>query len=304
MGSLWIAISIFAALMQAVRTAGQKRLNAHLSTMATTYVRSLFGLPFLVVYLMIIHSSGTDPVPTLPRVFWLYSLGAALAQVIATWLLIYLFTLRNFAVGSMLPKSDIMMTAILGSVFFSESISLAGWFAIIVTLAGVFLIAGGKTNAGAWRDTLRHPLATFTSLPVQIGLATGLAFTFSYLFLREASLSLGLPFVAAAAWTVVAVILIQVVVVGIWLVFREPSAFAAMWHHRKPGFFVGLTSALGSIGWFTAMTMQNASYVKAVGQVEAIFALLISWLYFREKSSIAEVTGIALLAAGVLLFLI
>jgi len=300
----WILISVFAALMQAVRTAGQKRLHAHLSTMATTYVRSIFGLPFLILYLIAVQAGAGNTLPTLAAPFWLYALGAALAQVLATWLLIYLFTLRNFAVGSMLPKSDIMMTAILGSLFFSESISAAGWLAITVTLVGVFLIGGGKLGTSGLTQTFRAPLSAFSSRPVQVGLATGLSFTFSYLFLREASLSLGLPFVQSAAWTVVAVTLLQVLIVGAWLLLREISAFPAMWRHRRPGLFVGVTSALGSIGWFTAMTMQNASYVKAVGQVEAIFALLISWFYFRESSSGAEIAGIVLIALGVLLFLI
>ena len=47
---IWIPISIFAALMQAVRTAAQKTLNQTMSTMGTTYVRSLFGLPFLALF--------------------------------------------------------------------------------------------------------------------------------------------------------------------------------------------------------------------------------------------------------------
>ena len=71
-----------------------------------------------------------------------------------------------------------------------------------------------------------------------------------------------------------------------------------------PCLFIGLTSALGSIGWFTAMTLENASYVKAVGQVEVIFTLMISSLYFRETLSRLELTGMAVIVAGVLLFLL
>jgi len=299
----WILISVFAALMQAVRTAAQKKLNSQLSTMATTYVRSLFGLPLLLTYLVAVQVGAGTALPDLPKVFWFYCFGAALAQVAATWLLIYLFTLRNFAVGSMLPKSDIMLTAILGSLFFSEQITVTGWVAIIATLAGVVLIAGSKTgvtsvDAGAW-----HPRSVLSSRPVRIGLLTGLFFTFSYLFLREASLSLALPFVQSAAWTVAVVTMIQVIVVSAWLLARERKAFPEIWAQRRPAMFVGLTSALGSIGWFTAMTMQNASYVKAVGQVEAIFAILISWMYFRENISLKEILGIAMIALGVLLFL-
>ncbi|MEL6421223.1 MAG: EamA/RhaT family transporter, partial [Pseudomonadota bacterium] len=62
---LWIAISIFAALLQVVRTAGQKQLNAHLSTTATTGIRSLFGMPFLVVYLLAVEWWSDAPLPDL-----------------------------------------------------------------------------------------------------------------------------------------------------------------------------------------------------------------------------------------------
>ena len=45
---LWIIISIFAALMQAVRTAAQKTLNQRMSNLGTTYVRSVFGMPIML----------------------------------------------------------------------------------------------------------------------------------------------------------------------------------------------------------------------------------------------------------------
>ena len=68
--------------------------------------------------------------------------------------------------------------------------------------------------------------------------------------------------------------------------------------------FVGVTSAVGSICWFTAMTIQNASYVKAVGQIETAFTLAISYLYFNERLNGSELLGIMVIVAGVLLFLL
>ena len=44
---IWIPITLFAVVMQTVRTAGQKHLTAHLDPIAVTLVRFLFGLPFL-----------------------------------------------------------------------------------------------------------------------------------------------------------------------------------------------------------------------------------------------------------------
>ena len=49
MDYLWIVISVFAALMQAVRTAAQKTLNQRMSNLGTTYVRALVGLPSMVL---------------------------------------------------------------------------------------------------------------------------------------------------------------------------------------------------------------------------------------------------------------
>ena len=57
MDHLWIWLTVFASLMQAVRIAGQKQLNAHVSTMGTTYVRSALGLPVMLVYLIAVMSS-------------------------------------------------------------------------------------------------------------------------------------------------------------------------------------------------------------------------------------------------------
>ena len=75
-----------------------------------------------------------------------------------------------------------------------------------------------------------------------------------------------------------------------------------MWPVRGIASFIGLTSALGSIGWYSAFALQNASYVRAVGQIEAVFTLTISWLYFREKITRLELAGIAATVAGVLMF--
>ncbi len=54
---------------------------------------------------------------------------------------------------------------------------------------------------------------------------------------------------------------------------------------------------LGSVGWFTAMTLEQASYVRAFGQIEFIFAMLVSTLFFRERYTRNELVGIALIAA-------
>lgn len=290
-----------AGLCQAVRTAAQKSLNARLSTWMTTYVRSLYGLPFMLIYLWAVTSWEGSRTPTFGTAFFLHCLGTASSQVLATYLLIKLFQMSNFAVGTMLTKTDMMQAAIIGSIFFSEEITAIGWLAILLTLIGVLLLSMRKARAALTSGRCSEFLFAPSTLT---GLASAFLFCLSYLFLREASLALDGSRITSAAWSLVTVTSMQVVTLGPWLMVTQRSEFAKLSGLFRPAAFIGLTSALGSMGWFTAMALQNASYVKAVGQTEVIFTILISTLYFRERITSWEYAGIATIVVAVLLFLV
>ena len=312
MDYLWIFISVFAALMQAVRTAAQKTLNQRMSNLGTTYVRSVFGMPIMVAFLVFVLTFWGGGVPEFSPAYLTFTFLGAAAQIFATMALIYMFKLRNFAVGTMLTKVDILMTAVIGSLLFSEYLSFNGIAALVIVVVGVLLMTVGKMGVAQ----LRAGEATFTETvfakSTQVALVCALLFTFSYLFLREATLVMSdssgqVPNGAAGsfwrgAWTVVIATGMQIVCVGLWLWRSEPTVFRELWPNRKIATFIGCTSAIGSIGWYTAFAMQNASYVRAVGQVEVVFTLLIAWFYFREKISVLEYVGILITVAGVLMF--
>ncbi|CAN0512599.1 unnamed protein product, partial [Phaeothamnion confervicola] len=136
-----------------------------------------------------------------------------------------------------------------------------------------------------------------------VALACAVTFAISFLTYREAALAVGPgSFLWRGAWTVLLAILMQTVVVGAWLAWREPGLLGRLGPHMKLSVFIGATSALGSIFWFTAFALQSASYVRAVGQVEVVFTLLVSGLYYRERISPLELAGIALTVLGVLMF--
>lgn len=298
---LWIPISMAAGLCQAVRTAAQKSINARLSTWMTTYVRSLFGLPIMLVYLWVVMSWQGTSVPEFSPMFFVHCFGTASTQVLATYLLIRLFQMSNFAVGTMLTKTDIMQAAIIGSIFFSEEISAVGWVAIVLTVIGVILLSMRKAQAALASGRIADFLFARSTLT---GLASAFLFCLSYLFLREASLGLEGSRITGAAWSMVTVTSMQVVAMGVWLFAVERSEFTKLPGLFRPAAFIGLTSAMGSIGWFTAMALQNASYVKAVGQTEVIFTILISVFWFKEKITLWEYAGIATIVVAVLLFLV
>ncbi|MGY8957919.1 MAG: EamA family transporter, partial [Alphaproteobacteria bacterium] len=78
------------------------------------------------------------------------------------------------------------------------------------------------------------------------------------------------------------------------------SAVLASWRVSS---LVGLTGMLGSVGWFTAMTLQNAAYVRALGQIELVFTFMASYLAFRERLSRSELGGIVMVTIGILILI-
>ena len=66
---------------------------------------------------------------------------------------------------------------------------------------------------------------------------------------------------------------------------------------------VGFVGATASFSWFIAMTLQQASIVKAVAQVEMLFTIATSVLFFREKITRVELLGCGLVVCGVLVLL-
>lgn len=288
-------ITLFAVVMQTVRTAGQKHLTTHLDATAATLVRFLFGLPFVVIYLVALVLWFDAELPAFNAVFIGHAIFASVTQILATVLLIYLFSLRNFAVGTTYARTEAFLTALLGATLFGEWISLEGWVAIVVSVAGVIVLTVARTGLG--EDMLLHRL---WNRAAAVGLASGLFFALCSLSIRKASLSFGIDnFLLTAGVTLVTMVSIQTVVTVVHVAVRSPQQFMLIARQWRVCLFVGITSALGSIGWFTAMTLERASYVKALGQIEFVFALVVSALFFREHSSALELTGMALVAAGI-----
>ena len=107
-----------------------------------------------------------------------------------------------------------------------------------------------------------------------------------------------------AASTLMIALAIQTTLMTVYLGAREKGELARVWQNRSKATLVGITSMLGSVGWFTAMTLENAAHVRALGQVELIFTFLTSVLIFREKITNAEIGGTLLIVGGVLILLL
>ena len=291
----WIFWSLLAAAMQSVRTAGQKYLTADVSPLGATLVRYLFGLPFIGLYLGWLMMQPGHDLPEMNPVFLVYGLAAGLLQIVATILLIRLFALRNFAVGSCYIRTEVLITAMLGFALFGEAVSLSGWAAIVTCVAGLVMITIARTGK----------VSDLWNLSAVYGLGAGVAFSLTSLLIRQASLSFGLDdAMYTAALTLAYMIMVQTLICLAMLAHRNASEILTVFRRWRTSVFVGATSVIGSAGWFTAFTLERAAYVKTLGQIEFLLTLAISILYFRENPGRMELVGMLVLVTGVVLLLL
>ncbi|SPF78078.1 DMT family transporter [Pseudoprimorskyibacter insulae] len=299
MVELWVLVTLAAAFFQTLRFILHKLLSmGALSATGSTFARFAYAAPAAWVCVGGYLLTTGQGIPDLSLAFWGYAMMGALAQIFATICVVALFGRRNFAVGITFKKTEVILTALVGLIILGEAVSTGGWLAIFIGLGGVLLLSD-MPAAGS------KGLARIASPAVALGLASGLFFAFSAVGYRGASLQLASadPFVRSGV-TLLCVTTSQALAMAIWLRLREPGQITAVWKARRRAALLGLTSMAGSLGWFTAFTLQTAAYVQALGQIELVLSLIASVLFFRETVTRRELGGIALLGVSIVVLVL
>ena len=291
---LWVWLTLGAAFVQNVRSLLQRQLSAAeaapLTVLGATYVRFLYAMPFAWLGAALLFADR--PVPEAGAAFWLSSAIGGVAQVGGTAALLGSFRRRSFAVGTAFSKTEAMQTAAFGFVLLGDSLSWLAFAGVLVSLVGVIVMTVQENPEGRarWQGG------------VGLGLAAGAGFAVAAVCYRGAALSLPEGAFFERALAVLAVALtVQTAVMGCLLRLREPGTLTAVLAAWRHGVAVGAAGALASAGWFSAMTLQNAALVRALGQVELIFAFLTSIWLFRERVRWRDAVGGGLLLFGVAL---
>ncbi|MFK7835392.1 MAG: EamA/RhaT family transporter [Sulfitobacter sp.] len=296
---LWIIVTILAASFQTVRFMLQKHLaTATLSAGGATFSRFLYSLPFILMLLAAYWGLGDAEWPQIAPAFWGFGLLGATSQILATVCVVMLFKQRNFAVGITFKKTEVIQTVLVGWLLLGEGVSLLGFAAIALGIIGLLLLSGGPEAKG-------FHLADLGNRAAGLGIASGVLFAFSAVSYRGATFAVAADdAVLRAIVTLGAVVTMQTAIMLVWLRLREPGQITAVWDARRVALWIGLTSMGGSLCWFIAFALQNAAYVKALGQVELILSVLASTLFFREKISGRELAGMAVLVVSILMLIL
>ncbi|MDX2380226.1 MAG: EamA family transporter [Acidimicrobiia bacterium] len=290
---MWVPITLAAATFQILRTSRQHQLRGVLSTAAAGYVRFAYGAPLAVLASAILFGLLGRAVPPIPNDFWPIIVAAGIAQILGTVALLASFKVRDFAVGTVYSKSEVLILAALGAIGLGTALEPAGWIGAILVTVGVVSLA----SHGSVRSLTRaaDPAAL-------LGLVAGGLFGLTAIGIGEAADRLGGgPSFDRAMLTLTALLVIQAVLNTAWFLVTDRSEIVVTFRAWRPATTVGILSLCGSLGWAWAFTLASAAKVRTLGQVELVIAFLVARLVLRERHTRADYLGSALELVGVLL---
>jgi len=297
---IWAILAIIGATAQSLRTVCQKILVPRTGELGASFSRFIYGIAFAWLWTFAVCIQTNSSLPHMNALFILSVAGGGMLQIAFTILLIMMFKHRNYAIGIALSKTEILQTAILEAIIIGYTASISLIMAILIGLVGIALVSYQKiefANGGR-----RH---LFFSSSHLLGIGSGSALALANICYFKATLLLGGDvLVLDASFTAAIAISFQTIILGTYLLLKEPAQLKLCLENWRIGIFIGITAAISSAAWFIAFAMFHLGAVRAVGQIELVISILFSWLFLKEKITIFEVAGIAILGISIILVLL
>lgn len=287
---LWIVATVLASALQTARNAMQSSLTSAIGTLGATQVRFLYGLPFALVFLLVVSAVSREAVPTPTAHFIAIVAGAAIAQIFGTACLLAAMHGRSFSVATAFSKTEAIQVAVFGLALLGDHLSAARAAAIVVATAGVVLAA---VKPGAQWDTR-------SLRPALLGIASGGCFAIASVGFRAGILELGdASFVIRATTALTWSLGIQATLLGAWMMAFAPAALRGSFELWRKSIVAGFFGALASQFWFLGFALTAAANVRTLGLVEVLFAQAIALRVFDQRTTPREIVGMTLLVVGV-----
>ena len=295
---LWVLITILASLSQTLRSVSQKNIINEVGVVSSAYSRFIFALPFSFL-LLIFFIPYNDPIfleSTKPgTLFWLFL--ASICQILFTVLLIKLFTLRSFAIGIAFSKTEVIQTTILEILILGFILTTQLFVAIFIGFVGVLFISKLKLFSSF---TEKKILIKQVIIGVFCGIFLGLS---SVLYKASLDNISGVFLYKKVITLSCFALFLQTIVMGSYIFFFSKENLIKLIYIWKKGLPVGFFGCSATFFWFYAFSLTDATYVRAVGQLEIVFSLAISYLFYKEKITIIELLGIIFICVSILALL-
>jgi len=294
MALLWIPATIIAAAAQTVRNAMQRSLTGTIGTVGATQVRFLYGLPFALLFLLLVVKVGGESVPAFDARVVLFTIGGAVTQIAATALMLLAMRERSFAVTTAIIKTEPVLVAIAGLLILGDVPTPVAALGILVATAGVILLSIKPGSRLAWSS----------SRPVVIGVVAGGMFALSSIGYRGGILALPSGSFVLRATSVLALgLCLQTAILVVWMLLFDRRALFASFGAWRQSIFAGFMGAFASQFWFIGFSLTSAANVRTLALIEVLFAQGISARLFRQGTDRRELAAMALIVAGVVFLL-
>ncbi|MEZ5375733.1 MAG: EamA family transporter [Acidimicrobiales bacterium] len=289
---MWIVITLAATVFQILRTSEQHRLRSVLSVTEAGSVRYLYALPFALAGLGI-TSLTWDAAPTVHSRFVPIVIAAGVCQILGTICLLQSFRVRDFAVGTVYSKGEVILVAIASAVLIHEVPSPLGWVGVVVVFIGIVWLASQRVADPGEAFTRLDPAAL-------LGLAAGGLFALTSIGIRSASRAIdgGSDFEHALI-TLAGMLSSQVVINGLGLAVAPNESLVRVLKAWRAALPVGVLSLGGSASWAWAIAIEGPTKVRTLGQVELVLAFAIGIVVHHERHHLREYLASAMILAGI-----
>lgn len=292
---LWVPITLFAAGAQVLRNGAQASLTGRIGTLGATQVRFVFGLPFAAAFFLLSLVITGDDIPQVGEVGLLWALLGAVSQIMATALMLYVMRRRAFGVAYAYIKTEPVIVALMGLILLGDRLSIVSWIAVFVVTAGVLITSVPPQDF--------RKLASERAM-IAAGVVSGGLFGLSAIAFRASIVSLpDGSFVVRSCFVLTIALVMQSVILGIWLGWRDRGAFLGSLHEWRTSLSAGLLGALASAGWFCAFALTPAANVRTLALIEMPMAALLSGKISGGEMARHEVAGLGIVTLGVGLLL-
>ena len=295
----WVLITAIARLSQTLRSVFQKNLIADVGVLVSAYSRFIFALPF--VALLAVFFLDTQELVILKNfspTTWFFLIAASICQILFTIILIKLFTLRSFAIGVAFSKTEVIQTTVLEIIIIGFILTSQVLLAIIIGFIGMLFMSKQKLIGNVGYNTLFVKQVT---LGVSCGIFLGLSSVLYKVALDSVTSDLIYKKVLILSFLALA---FQSAIFGIYILVTEGTQNALklmlIW---KRGLPVGFFACAATFCWFYAFSLVDATLVRAVGQLEIVFSVLISFIFYKERITGFELIGMSLITISILALL-
>ena len=295
----WVLITAIASLSQTLRSVFQKNLIEDVGVLASAYSRFIFALPFVALLsVLFLDTRELVILKNFSSTTWFFLIAASICQILFTIVLIKLFTLRSFAIGVAFSKTEVIQTTLLEIIIVGFILTSQVLLAIIIGFIGMLFMSKQKLIGNVGYNKLFFKQVT---LGVSCGIFLGLSSVLYKIALDSVTSDLIYKKVLILSFLALA---FQSAIFGIYILVTEGTQNALklmlIW---KRGLPVGFFACAATFCWFYAFSLVDATLVRAVGQLEIVFSVMISFIFYKERITGFELIGMSLITISILALL-